>query len=133
MFGADESWKGGLVCPRCSMWNILVGEAVTPKASLGVLFKELTVMEAYAAFQGMGLPEELDCSPKVVRALFTEKRIKHVALRGIEGTARSTLETITLEDDTVIYLTCGGAGVTIYRIRRPHKYSEGVRDERVGD
>ncbi len=85
---------------------------------------ELSPMEAHLALEGMGLPSERECAAEIVRALFRENKVKDVAVRAIPHTGRSVVDSVEFVDGTTLFLGSSAHGALVYRIRKPHSYTE---------
>lgn len=86
---------------------------------------DLELQEAYAAFNGLGFPEERDCGKTAVEFAFKQP-VKEVRVRQIRGQNRSVLDCIIFEDGTRLYVASATEGAVIYRIAKPHSYVEEV-------
>lgn len=106
-------------CPRagCTSKAELM-ESVEPSALQTLSLHDLSPQEAYAAFHGLGLPEERDCGPTAVKTALLGSRIKNVDVRLIKGSNRSVLYKIELEDGTSLYLGSSSFGATVYRVAK---------------
>jgi hypothetical protein len=93
-------------------------ESIDPVALLSLALHDLTPQEAYAAFHGLGLPEERDCGPTAVRAALLQSPIKNVDVRLIKGSNRSVLYKLELEDGTILFLGSSSFGATVYRMTK---------------
>jgi hypothetical protein len=87
---------------------------------------DLTPEEAYAAFNGLGFPEERDCGKTAVEQLFKTKKVERVEVRQISKSNRSVLNCIVFEGGTKLFLASAFEGAVVYRITEPHSYTETV-------
>lgn len=87
---------------------------------------DLTPQEAFAAFEGLGFPEEHDCGKAAVERLFVEQRVKSVKVVQLRHQNRSRLDHIEFENGTKLYLAAATEGAVVYRISNPHSYAEAV-------
>lgn len=92
----------------------------------GMNVHTVSVMEAHLAFERMGLPAERECAAEIVEKVLTEQRIVGVKAATVPNTGRSVIESLELEDGTVLYLGSSVHGALVYRIRKPHRYVKGV-------
>jgi hypothetical protein len=86
-------------------------------------------LEAFAYFNGLGLPSERDCNVATITELLTSKKIIHVVARSVGGTRRCVLDHVELEDGTKVYFGSSSLGATIYRVAPPFSYAKAVGDE----
>jgi len=70
----------------------------------------------FRAVNGMGLPEEQDCSVKRVRKALLEKKVVSVDLEDVHGKKRSIIRSIGLEDGTRVFLSTVNDGAVVYRV-----------------
>lgn len=107
-----------LLCPECRA-ACTEATSVDDAVLKARTFRPLTPVEAHLALSGMGYPDERDCTLTTLAEVLTGKRILRVHLRPIQGTKRCTLEHLTLEDGTTVFIAGSGCGATIYRVRKP--------------
>jgi hypothetical protein len=93
-------------------------EGIEPSAMRMLTIHDLTPHEAFAAFNGLGLPGEQDCGPTAVREVLLTNKVKAVDTRLIRGSHRSVIYSLTLEDGTILYLGSSSFGATVYRISK---------------
>ena len=74
--------------------------------------------------EGLGLPEERECAAEVVHLLLHSFPIRDAKVRSVPNTGRSVIDSIEFEDGTVMFLGSSVHGALVYRIRKPHKYTE---------
>jgi len=86
--------------------------------------RTLTPMEAHLALEGLGLPEERECAAEIVVGVFQQKKVTNVLARSVPNTGRSVIDSIEFEDGTTVFLGSSTHGALVYRIRRPHSYTE---------
>lgn len=91
-------------------------EGIEPAALRLLNVYDLTPHEAFAAFNGLGLPEERDCGPTAVKDALMRSGIKDVDVRLIRGSNRSVIYNLTLKDGTILYLGSSPFGATVYRM-----------------
>lgn len=118
LLGEQSDWyPDKYPCPAasCNEKAELV-DSIEPSAIKMLSVYDLTLHEAFAAFHGLGLPEERECGPTSVLAAFERNGIPHADVKLIKGSNRSVIYSITLADGTRIYLGSSPFGATIYRI-----------------
>jgi hypothetical protein len=98
---------------------------MTPRAIGALRIVDVTPGEAFAALNGVGLPEERSCLIEDVRDLLS-KGVKRVSGKNLLGTSRCIIDFIEIEDGSKIYLAPSGEGVTVYRTTRPFSYAARV-------
>ena len=91
--------------------------------------RDLTPQEAFLALNGMGMPDEKDCSAAAVKQVFESSPVKYVDAVQIRDSHRSIVNYIEMENGTRIYLASGPEGAIVYRISRPHSYTQEVLHE----
>lgn len=118
----SEYWPDKYPCFSCGQ---LVMGYLTPEVS-SVAFAELQVYdlpvtEAFAALNGLGLPEERTCCADVVVPLLESVGLK---VRGKEyrGLARYFIDELELPDGTRLFLGASPQGAAVYRVTKPHSY-----------
>jgi hypothetical protein len=123
----SDFWPDKFPCPQCEKPALGIFELEMNPNALG-LFRvvDLNPQEAFAAFNGFGLPHELFCSAASLNSLLREQPIKRVAARDIPGTTRCRVDFFELWDGTLVYFGAGGEGAVVYRIVRPASYVEKV-------
>lgn len=94
-------------------------ESIEPSALRMLNLYDLTPHEAFAAFHGLGLPEERDCGPTAVREVLLKHRIKEVDVQLIRGSNRSVIYQLVLEGGIILYLGSSPFGATVYRLAKP--------------
>lgn len=124
MFGQFDKYK----CPSCDGLAEEM-DAIESAALQALDVHDLTPPEAYAAFHGLGFPDEQDCGPVHVNLLLKGKKITGVKADLIKGANRSVLYWIEFEDGTKMHLGSSPYGATVYRIQKPHSYAEQVLRE----
>lgn len=90
--------------------------AIEPDALRMLTVYDLTPHEAYAAFHGLGLPDERDCGPTAVKEALLKYKIADVSISLIRGSNRSVIYNLTLENGSVIYLGSSPFGAVVYRM-----------------
>jgi hypothetical protein len=108
-----------LACPSCQA-TALTHEDVSHLTADS--YRELTAMEAHAAFSGLGFPGEADCGSSALEAALINKTIVGAVVRPIRGSHRCVLQQLQLSDGTSIFLSSSVQGAIVYRIARPESY-----------
>ena len=132
----DQSsfWPDKYPCPRCEKpCRGMPEETVDPKTLMVLELRDLTPIEAFAAFSGMGFPDEQRCSMATVRELFKEQPVRRLIGTDVEGQERIVLDSIELWDGTTVHLGASPAGAVVYRIVRPPTYATKVQDKPAED
>jgi len=124
---SSELWPDKFPCPECERQVRAFLEAdVDPQIGLVTRIVDLSPQEAFAAFNGLGLPDELNCTIQALTDLLKEQPIKKIAGRNILGSTRCTVTHLELEDGSKVYLGAGAGGACVYRIVRPQSHVERV-------
>jgi len=124
LFGKIDKYR----CPTCQELAEEV-DAIEPAALHALDVHDLEPSEAYAAFHGLGFPEEQECGPSAVVDLFRTFPVKDVKCEVIKGSNRSIVYNIEFSDGTKMYLGSSPYGATVYRIQKPYSYVERVSRE----
>jgi len=107
-------------CPRCGAMAKLMDKHG------GVMdVRDLQPAEAYAAFNGLGLPEERDCGEVAVKQLLSGARVVRVHTRYVHS-GRCCLDRIEIEGGATVHLGSSSLGAVVYRISSPHSYVHAV-------
>lgn len=101
-------------------------DAIDPAALQALSVHDLSPHEAYAAFNGLGIPKERDCGPTAVKTLLMNQRIVGGDVQLIRGSNRSVIHNLEFDDGTVLYLASSTYGATVYRIAKPESAVERV-------
>lgn len=118
-------WPDGYPCPRCGgKARGMLEQEVNPDLMAVLQLQEATPAEAFAAFNGLGFPDEQKCSLEAVQELLTRVPIVKVVGQDVLGMERALIDSFELQDGTRVYLGAGGEGVVIYRITRPVSYTQ---------
>lgn len=120
----SEYWPDRYTCPLCDKpARGILERTADPRALQLMTVRDLTPQEAFAAFNGVGLPDEQKCSLETVQALLTEHPIRKVVGSNIPGSERTLIEQLELWDGSRVYFGSGGDGAVIYRVVRPSSYA----------
>lgn len=121
---SSDFWPAQFHCVRCGKPCRGMRESeADPRALSLMTLQDLTPQEAFAAFNGLGLPDEQKCSLEVVQVLLREQPIRRVVGRSIQGVERTLVDALELWDGSTVYFGAGGDGAVIYRITRPISYT----------
>ena len=116
-------WPASYPCPTCGEKLTALEETdVDPSAFTRLGLIDLTVTEAFAAFEGFGLPEEHGCSASTVVDQLTGAGVARVKVQDVPNTGRSIIEFIELDNGTRIYLGASTVGAVVYPVTRPSSY-----------
>lgn len=126
-----DQWPDKFVCFHCEgpAQGMLTAE-ISELADKQLRVHAVTPQQAFAALNGMGLPEEATCCKEVIEPLFEACGIK-VKGRQLPQTTRYVLHELTFPDGRTLYLGSSVAGPMVYRITEKHSYVnglDGVRD-----
>ena len=125
----SEFWPNKFPCPRCEkMCTGVLEELVDSRVYAVLTLRDLTPVEAFAAFKGMGFPSEQKCSLATVRELLSEYPVRKIVGSEVEGQERAVIDSIELWDGTVLHLGASPAGAVVYRVVRPANYAAKVED-----
>ncbi|WP_394831791.1 hypothetical protein LVJ94_35275 [Pendulispora rubella] len=123
-------WPDGFRCATCGKQaKGLIEHEASPGALEAARVVEVTPQEAFAALNGLGLPEEQSCTASKVRALLQSSPIRRVAGQDVSCAARFRIEHVELENGTRVYFGAGAEGAVIYRIAPPISYTARVLAE----
>lgn len=128
LVGPDSDfWPDKFPCPSCEKpsYGILESE-VDPREVNILRLVDLDPSQAFAAFHGLGLPEELNCTVGALTELLSQHSVRRVIGRNIIGTTRCTLDRLEMDDGSKIYFAAGADGACVYRIVKPHSYVENI-------
>lgn len=126
LFGGEKTFP----CPTCGEDSEEV-DSIEQAAFRSLDLHDLTPQEAFAAFNGLGLPKERDCGSTAVSALLIEKRIVAVEGEMIKGTNRTVIRHIEFQDGTKMYLGASAYGAMVYRIQPKRSFTEEVLRENL--
>lgn len=104
-----------------------VVEAIDSTSVLQFVLHDVTAGEAFAAMNGLGLPQEQECSPAAVEKLFSERTVKRAKTRVIRNSHRCVIDFLEFDDGSRLYLGSSSVGAVVYRISSPHSYAQQVR------
>lgn len=118
----STSPHGEAPCPSCG-GKLVRGSRVDAAVRQDRHIRRLTPMEAHLLFEGMGFPEERDCVREVLVDELINKAIRKVVAHTLQGTTRTVLEQLELEDGTTIFFSGSPWGALAYRIRKAKPYA----------
>lgn len=84
----------------------------------------LSVEEFLAVQYNLGVPSEHLATVPILTELLTNAQIAKISAEPIANTNQCVLNSITLVDGTVLYLSASSHGATVYRIKKPFSYTE---------
>jgi hypothetical protein len=126
----SEFWPDQYPCPRCPQKATGSLEHDVLSSELERLHvRDLTAQEAFAAFLGLGLPDERHCTREAIADLLREQPIRRIEAKNIEGVERCCIYHLELWDGTKVYFGAGAGGAVIYRVSPPFSYTENVSNE----
>ena len=99
--------------------NMVLTDTVDPKALEQLDVHYLNPQEAFQALHGMGLPEERQCNEAASLQALVGRTIKSAELRGVSGSNRTVIHSLTLDNDSRVYVGSSPFGALIYRIAAP--------------
>jgi hypothetical protein len=108
-------------CPRLCGGKInLVGDPMI--AEMGDKLREpmtLTGKELYAAVNGLGLPDEVEKDPEVIRSLLVANKVVAVDIEVVLG--RLYLHELKLDNGFTIHLASGARGSQVLKVTKERK------------
>lgn len=120
----SEFWPDRYICFACGQ---PARSFLSPEVSAAVLAQlhivDVNAQEAFAALNGLGVPDERTCCEEVVLPLFERQGIK-VKGRQIRGARRYCVDELEFPDGTRLYLGASPQGALIYRVTKAHSYVE---------
>lgn len=125
LFGDKSQWyPDKFPCPNafCGGYGEFIN-AIEPEALKCLAIHNLTPEEAFAAFSGLGIPEERECGPAAVEKAFT-KSVKKINSKLVPGSNRSIIYWIEFEDNTRIFFGASPYGAIVYRIAQREQLKE---------
>lgn len=117
LFGERSQWyPDKFPCPNafCGGYGEFTN-AIEPEALKCLTIYDLAAEEAFAAFSGLGVPEERDCGPVAIEKAFA-KPIKKINSKIVPGSNRSVIYWIEFEDNTRMFFGASSYGAIVYRI-----------------
>lgn len=128
LVGPESSfWPNKFPCPRCEKDATgMLERHADPRALALMTLRDLTPHEAFAAFNGLGFPEEQKCSIETLQELLREQPVRRVIGKDIVGAPTVHIDAIELWDGTRVHFGSGTSGAVVYRIVRPPAYAHHV-------
>lgn len=127
---ASEYWPTGYTCSDCGKpARGLLAQEISAQAASKLRVVCVTPQEAFAALNGLGLPEERSCQLQDVQDLLSSVGIRSIRGKNIRGATHCVVDYLELKDGSKVYLGPSMEGAVIYRITRPHSYVK----EQFGD
>lgn len=130
LLGEKSDWyPSGYPCPAqgCSSKAEMV-ESIESVAAAALDIRDLTAIEAFHAYSGLGLPEERDCGPTAVSQALLNGKVTAVDVKLLRGSNRSVLYSLTMEDGIKLYLGSSAWGATVYRLAKPQSAVERLHE-----
>ena len=123
MIGAkSEKWPDKFQCPICDGSVTAVLEMdLTPFMQRSFQIHDLEPLEAYLAFDGMGMPEEASSNPGSVEEALKSGVVK-VRCEPALGTTRTVITSIECSNGKTLYLGASPLGAVVYRTKNKHSY-----------
>jgi hypothetical protein len=120
----SDFWPNKYPCPKCGeMMQGFIEKEVDYRVFHMMKFKDITPQEAFAAFNGLGFPEEQKCSLASVQELLREKPVRRIIGTDVVGQERTIIDALELWDGTKVYFGSAPEGAVIYRITSPVSYT----------
>lgn len=121
----SDFWPNKYQCPRCDQPAAGLREvSADPRALRLMTVRNLSPQEAFALFNGLGFPEEQQCSIEALQELLREQPVRRVIGRNITGATTVHVDAFELWDGTKIHFGAGAAGAVVFRIVRPPSYTK---------
>lgn len=124
----SDFWPDKYTCFACG--EPAVG-ALTPQVSATIMARahivNVTAAEAFAALNGLGVPEERTCCEEVVVPYFAAQGIK-VKGKQLRGQLRYVVNELVFPDGSRMCFGVSPQGAVVYRVAKPHSYAKGVDD-----
>ena len=121
----SDLWPGKFECFRCAGPATGVME-LEFESKIPMDLVEVSPQEALMAATGFGLPSERMCDKLTLNELLQAQPVRRVAGKDIVGSSRIVVDFIELTDGSRVYLGSSNEGAVVYKITRPHSYSEAV-------
>ncbi len=126
-------WPDKFLCARCDQpAKGFMEDHVDLRVLELMEVLDLTPQEAFASFQGAGIPVQQVASIEQVQELLREKPIRKVHGASVKGGRHALVESLELWDGTIVFLAASPQGAVIYRIRPPSSYTIGALEESHG-
>lgn len=124
---SSSFWPDKYACAQCGAQALgLEVSQVTDRAGARLRIVDVTPHEAFAALQGLGLPEERSCHLEDVIKLLKEHGVKNAVGKDILGTSRCVIDYLELGDGSKMYLGPSTEGATVFRITKSVSYVKEV-------
>jgi hypothetical protein len=120
----SDFWPDKFPCPACGKHATGMREREADARVLALMtLRDVTPQEAFAAFNGLGFPDEQKCSLGEVEALLREQPVKKIIGSNVTGAQRTIIDSLELWDGTKVHFAAAAEGAVIYRITRPISYT----------
>jgi len=121
----SEFWPDKYPCPFCDRAATAYRPSdISPDALRLMTVYELGPVEAYAAFQGLGMPHERELSPDLLDSLLREKPVRRVVSAPVPGSRHLLIDHLELWDGTKVFFGAGAVGAVVFRVRSPPHYTK---------
>lgn len=125
LIGPNSEWyPDKYPCPKCGASCVL--QKTCPPAAGSITY--LSAQEAFCAFSGAGLPVEQECGFSYVEKVLRTKRIVSVAGRQVRGTKHCLIDSLLLEDGTILFLSASAHGACVYKVQGSAAFTEAMDD-----
>ena len=127
----SDFWPDKYRCASCGTLGAqaCLSPEVDPVVLATRIVSNVTAEEAFAALNGLGLPEERVCSEELIEALFERQGIKVKGRQLCGNLPRYILDSLTFADGTCVHLGASSYGAILYRVVKPHSYVDAVADK----
>jgi hypothetical protein len=127
----SEYWGKPYECIRCGSSRAPWLEHEAPPLLLKALqVRDLTAQELFAAIEGLGLPEEAECTAESVHDA-VNSGVCSVDVYDVPNTGRSIINSITCLDGRTLFLGAAPGGAVVYRVKRASSYVNSALLERL--
>jgi hypothetical protein len=116
-------------CPNCEGKMSYVGPNVASESLAKLNIHNVTALEAFPLFYGLGLPEERDCGETAVRGALVGSVVQSVEVTQVRGHNRAVIHSITLSNGLTLHMAASGEGAVVYRIASRRSYIKEVSHE----
>ncbi len=103
-------------------------ESIESITAAALAIRDLTPLEAFHAFSGLGFPEERDCGPTAVTQALLNGKVASLDTKLVRGSNRSVIYSLTMEDGTKLFLGSSPYGAMVYRLSKPQSAVERLHE-----
>lgn len=129
----SDLWPNKFKCFQCgAMAEGMLTVEISAAAWTRLIVHEVTPQEAFAAVNGMGIPEEHTCCAEVIEPMFEAVGVK---VRGhqLPRTNRYVIEQLVFPDGRTVHLGAAMQGALAFRVTKKHSYVRAVEETRHVD